>query len=93
MTMKNKQTSEKRTLAVRVGKSVYDLDIDEPLTIDEMAFYLDRDRSYVHAMMRCGFEMPKHPVRRRAEGTYSEALKFFDKNPDFTFNKAYPKRN
>lgn len=81
--------NEKRIVSVTVNNQAFAVDIDEPMSIKELAFFLERNRSYISAMKKAGFEMPTNPIKRQCFASLAEAWAWLENNPDFTFNGSY----
>lgn len=83
--------SERTRAVLAADKSAHQIDIDEQLSVAQLAFYLCKSESFIYAMMKAGFEMPKDPVLRYRTASYSKARKWLTDNPDFTFDGVYRK--
>jgi|11BtaG_2_1085332.scaffolds.fasta_scaffold135476_1 predicted DNA-binding transcriptional regulator AlpA len=86
----SKEKKEKRLLAViAVDGSSHMLDCDSLLSVKDLSYYLAKSESFIYAMIKSGFEMPKHAVLRYRVSTYIKAVKWLEDNPDFKFANAY----
>lgn len=85
----NSTAPDTRTLSIEVHGTVYAVDIDQPMTTKELSFFLGRNRSYISAMKKAGFAMRRDHIQRQAVASISQAHKWLEENPAFSFNRTY----